>query len=171
MMNCAEVWDLLKAGLQTGLTLIRAQIRSWSSLINLTCTDPHQFVVVYNGFVKLVNQPRLHKSTAVNDEIFVCSLPRQNIQVPGLQEYTYRLFLDDETVTARVIKDDIHKKPVTLTSDVSHDCLSLKSRKATVSESERSRKKIKVDDPSSTKPVVSYYRVPHNTNNTCPSWI
>ena len=70
MKNSAEVWDILKMELQTVLTLIQAQIRSWRSLINLTCTNYHQFVVVYSDFVKIFNQLRLNTLTKVNDKIF-----------------------------------------------------------------------------------------------------
>ena len=36
MKNSAEVWDMLKTELQTGLTLIQDQIWSWGILFNLT---------------------------------------------------------------------------------------------------------------------------------------
>ena len=73
--------------------------------------------------MKIINQLRLHKSTAVNDKIFVQSLFSGNIQVPGLREYTSRLILDDENITARAIMDYIRDKAVALTSNVSHDCM------------------------------------------------
>ena len=70
MTNSAEVWDILKMELQTKLMLIQDQTWSWISLTNLTCTNYHHFVVVYSDFVKLFNQLRPHKFTAVNDKIY-----------------------------------------------------------------------------------------------------
>ena len=79
--------------------------------------------------------------------------------------------MDNETITAHTIMDDIRKKAVALTSDVIHDRLLLKSRKATVSENGSSWKKVKLNDHSKDKPALSAYRIPRNTNNTCPSWL
>ena len=79
--------------------------------------------------------------------------------------------MDNETITARTIMDNICKKAVALTSDVSHDHFSLKSRKATVSENDSSWKKVKLNDHSKDKPALSAYRISQNTNNTCPPWL
>ena len=127
MTNSAKVWEMLKKELQTGLTLSQAQLRSWRSLLILTCTSSHGFTNIYSDFVKITNQLCLHNSTAINNEIFVRSLLSRNIKVEGLREFNSLIILYPKTVTAQNIMDTIKDKALVLTTEVSQGQLSMKT--------------------------------------------
>jgi len=171
-VSCTVVWAHIKSHLSAKDLILGRVLSLWQSFFVLRCDDEDSFLSFYSDAKHLLHKLREEKSTALQDDTFLCAFFAGIINVPELLEITKK-FLTVHSKKTEVILDLVHadframhtkeflEDGVAVKGSVKHLCRAHQ----TVNDKAIPKKK-----PASKGPtVIQYCRFPKNIGTLIPN--